>query len=312
MLESTRSLFAAQTARSFLPMAVDASVAKDPARAALLENFRRRNALLDALFYDIGKISQDEARSIAPHLAREGAILVVPPSGEGELVLCPTLEDYLAHGREVETIAVAGVGSSALGTAAFARNVADATGGPVAGVVSGYGLADLLTEAMGGFFWFGALNSLRHGFEMLDEMGREAMVGTESTGGTLVDAVRQSRDTRTLVALLSHPDFRFRLLTGHSKGNLVLSEALYEMQKHAPGDLASVATGGRIATVSALIRMPSAFTDVVDIFGAWDWFGGMNSRGGIKADMLVANAWHHTNTELPAHLDVTAALRSAL
>ena len=75
----------------------------------------------------------------------------MPPTGAGSLVLCGTVDDFAdAGGSEIRTLVVAGVGSSALGAAAFARNVADACGTPVAAVVSGYGLADLLTEALGG------------------------------------------------------------------------------------------------------------------------------------------------------------------
>jgi hypothetical protein len=46
--------------------------------------------------------------------------------------------------------------------------------------------------------------------------------------------------------------------------------------------------------------------------GSWDWFGGLNSRPGIPADKLVPDAWHHTNTELYAHLPVTRSLRQIL
>lgn len=63
-----------------------------------------------------------------------------------------TPEDFLRHAPSANALAIAGVGSSALGAAAFARNVADGLGEPVAAVVSGYGLADVLTEALGGFF----------------------------------------------------------------------------------------------------------------------------------------------------------------
>ena len=59
-----------------------------------------------------------------------------------------------------------------------------------------------------------------------------------------------------------------------------------------------------------MIAMPPLFRGVIDIMGAWDWFGGLNSRRDIEADIVVPNAWHHTNTELPAHLPVTKTLRT--
>ena len=63
-----------------------------------------------------------------------------------------------AEGDEVAGVAIAGVGSSVLGTAALARNVADAVGGEIVGLVSGYGVSDLLSEALGGWFFFGAVD----------------------------------------------------------------------------------------------------------------------------------------------------------
>ena len=204
-----------------------------PARTAFLEGVRQRNALLDALFYDVGVVGREEAARISPWLAAEGAILIVPPSGDGQLTLCRSIDDFHAAGGDaVRTIAVAGVGSSALGSAAFARNVADATGENVAAVVSGYGLADIATEALGGFFWFGALNSLRHLFEGLDratepDRTAELSLQSRSTGSP----TRESRDTRTVLALLNDRRLRFDLLIGHSKGNLVLSEALYALKQ---------------------------------------------------------------------------------
>lgn len=117
-------------------------------RATLLEGLHRRNAVLDAIFYDVGTITEDENEILAKQLAREGAIVVVPPTGEGQLALYQDVASFVSADQSVAALAVAGVGSSALGAAAFARNVADALNAKVAAVVSGHGLADLLTEAM--------------------------------------------------------------------------------------------------------------------------------------------------------------------
>ena len=123
MLSTQRSLATAQLGRNSFEEIFES---RTPLREAALESFRRRNAVLDGIFYDIGKVTQEEARETAPWLAREGAILIVPPSGAGSLKLCNTVEDFAnAGGADVRILAVAGVGSSALGAAAFARNVAD-------------------------------------------------------------------------------------------------------------------------------------------------------------------------------------------
>jgi hypothetical protein len=72
-------------------------------------------------------------------------------AGGGAVRLCPTIDDFFDHGGgKISTLAIAGVGRSALGSAAFTRNVAEATGRSAAAVVSGYGLADAATEALYG------------------------------------------------------------------------------------------------------------------------------------------------------------------
>ena len=311
MLGSAATLRATQVARTAsLPERTRAA----PARAVGLEGLRQRNAALDAFFYDVSTVAQDEAVAISPWLAAEGAILIVPPTGAGTLTLCPSVDDFLEKGSpEIRTLAIAGVGSSALGSAAFARNVADAIGSPVAAVVSGYGLADVLTEALGGFFWFGALNGIRHAFEGFDRLTEGQFFlrsGPSDRTGDFV--LRQSRDTETVLALLAEPQLQFDLLVGHSKGNLVLSEALYDLARTAPERAKAVAEAARIVTISARIAMPPLCRNVIDVMGAWDWFGGLNSRPDIPTDYLAPNAWHHTNTELPAHLPVTKTLRKVL
>jgi len=279
--------------------------AKAPWREATLEGYRRRNAVLDAIFYDIGVVTPSEAASVAPWLAREGALLIVPPSGDGMLRICPDIEDFATNGGiHTRILAVAGVGSSALGTAAFARNVADAFGEPVAALVSGYGLADMLTEAAGGWYWFGALNHMRHMFEQIDDLARGNKFEI-SWPAEPMNPARASLDTRTLCQLLSDRRFHFGLLTGHSKGNLVISEALYALRdEHKDDELGDLA----IVTISAAIAMPPRYRNIIDVMGEVDWFGAMNSNMAISVEYRPRNAWHHTNTELNWHLPVREVL----
>lgn len=282
-------------------------------REAYLEGVRQRNAVLDWLFYDVGIVTHSEAIALSPWLAAEGAVLYVPPTGAGEFEVCASIDEFAAaFANKVHTVAVAGVGSSALGAAAFARNVADAIGEPVAAVVSGYGLADLATEALGGFFLFGAANSLRHGFEWLDrlrESGAVADPGTSKAGAETGSPMQRSKDTRTVQALLSHKALKMKLLIGHSKGNLVISEALFQMRALDATRLKQIAKQMLIVTVSAKIAMPPDFEDIVDIIGQIDGFGALNSRWDLGTEVTVPFAWHHTNTELPMHLPVTETLR---
>jgi hypothetical protein len=115
-----------------------------------------------------------------------------------------------------------------------------------------------------------------------------------------------------VLALLNDRRLRFDLLIGHSKGNLVLSEALYALKSVDEERLKALSSTTRIVTVSARVAMPRPLQHVVDVMGAWDWFGGLNSRPDIQPDHVVPAAWHHTNTELPAHLPVTATLKKVI
>ncbi|WP_398473274.1 hypothetical protein [Tardiphaga sp.] len=294
--------------------ALPAKLADNALRTVALDAIQRRNAVLDAVFYDIGVITDDETPELAFWLAREGTVLVVPPTGQGHLRLFLTAEDFLQDGGAVAALAVAGVGSSAIGAAAFARNVADALGGQVAAVVSGYGLADVLTEALGGFFWFGALNSMRHMFESLDDATKlftKTERKLEATDGLAF--TRTSKDTQTLIALLTDERFQVPLLVGHSKGNLVISEALYAIAHQSKEAAADLATRSRVVTFNAKIGVPLMFRKL-DVVGQWDWFGALNSRPDIKAALTVPRAWHSTNTDFPMHMGipVTATLRQVL
>lgn len=301
-----RSLAATQFGRNTLKEVLESPT---PLREATLESFRRRNAVLDGIFYDIGNITHGEAVKIAPWLAREGAILIVPPS-RGQLELCTTVDEFAgAGGERIRILAVAGVGSSALGAAAFARNVADAFGTTVAAVVSGYGLADLLTEALGGWFWFGTLNRFRHQFETLDTM-RRALAWPEGAGSSepFLKLGRLSLDTRAVMALLADRRFNFSLVTGHSKGNLVISEALYELKDQHSGR-AIPDDKFWIVTVSAAVAMPPRYEKIIDVMGTVDGFGALNSTWGIPIEKRCPLSWHHTNTEMPFHLPVTKVFR---
>jgi hypothetical protein len=311
MQSSIQVLQSAQLARMRASPLAKAQAAA-PGSPVYLEGLRQRNAVLDWLFYDVGVVSHEEAVSLSPWLAAEGTVLFVPPSGAGTLKVCASIDEFVAaHGSRVRALAVAGVGSSALGAAAFARNVADALHEPVAAVVSGYGLADLAAEALGGFFLFGAANAWRHQFEWLDRLRESAAVADPGTGGAGAakqSAMQLSKDTRTVQALLSHEALKMKLLIGHSKGNLVVSEALFNMKAEDPAHLKRLGKQVLVVTVSAKIAMPPDFERIVDIIGQVDGFGALNSRWDLGTEVTVPLAWHHTNTQLPLHLPVTKTL----
>lgn len=281
-----------------------------PSSAALLDVFRRRNVLLDALFYDVKVVTRDEAIDLAPSAACEGTILLVPPSGEGRLVVCADVEAFMAAGgASVDTIAVAGVGGSALGTAAFGRNVADALGRPVAALVSGWGLADLLTEASGGFAWAAGLDGRYRLREQVDR-SLDWIRGLE-TGAFGEQPPHDHRDAETLLALLRDERLKLDALVGHSKGNLVIADALHALQRTDRARSEALCAALRIVSISARVKMPRACAHVVEVIGTWDRIGDFAHRR--KAPPAVElEAWHHTNTDFVGHVPVTKVVRDIL
>lgn len=290
-------------------------VAENPLRAGGLALPRLRNTALDSLFYDVSVITSGEIDIISKTMAHEGAILIVPPSdSDAAMQRFDNFEAFAASGEKVVSIAVAGVGSSALGGAALARNVADAIEGPVGVVVSGYGFADLATEALGGWFWFGALNSARHAFEWLDDLSRNFASGAHpfdmSSG---LPGLRLSKDVDTLIRIFeAEPEHPIDLLVGHSKGNLVIAEALYWLHRYNPVRFEKLTARCNIVTLCAKIEMPKGCSPVIDITGEYDGLGALNSRPGIPSEHVVPHAWHSTNRDFPFKmgLDVTEAIRA--
>ncbi len=299
------------------------------AAGTLSESAKLRNAALDWLFYDVNALSPEEMHLLVSETNTEGAILVVHPKGTKGPLSITKLDSYEAlvdsPGRKLKKFAVAGVGSSDVGAAALARNLADHTGEPVGAIVAGYGVADLLSEALGGFFFFGAANAMVQRWhdvtasqkertdamkQTLTAMERGSLSPEELTISSDI-ATGFSPDTMTLLRLLTEKDRRIDTVVGHSKGCLSIVfalEALALLKDHAAIDHARAA---KFVTLGAVVEFPRGYENVKQVIGAIDWFGGMNSRLGKDA-IKVPGAWHHLNRALPYHLNARDVFASQL
>src|SRR6266513_6442388 len=134
----------------------------------LLRMFRFCNTGLDFLFYDVGAFTaamsvrgsvvetgegSNSAADPSQPLAHldlsavtnpEGSILVVDANLPPYVERFDQMTEFLDYangprGRALRSVSITGVGSSALGSAAFAWNVSTALGEPVAAIVPGYG-----------------------------------------------------------------------------------------------------------------------------------------------------------------------------
>jgi len=311
MFETAFALGLTQFARS---LSFPERLSQRPVRNAALEPWRLRNTGMDALYYDVKALTADEAFYISDSLASEGLIMIVPPTGGGMLTLCDSVEEFrLRGGRQVRAMAVAGIGGSAIGAAAFARNVADAIDAPVAAVVSGYGLGDLLNEAIGGAFLFGWLGHVRSNLEVIDDVVGRPKLGAYGKRDEDADSGRKTGlDADTVATLLADPTLSFTLIAGHSRGNRVIADALYALKDADKARLETLANSARIVTFGGRIKMPEAFTEVIDVVGELDWFGEINSRPKIATDIKVPFCGHSTNTDLPTALQVTKILEQIL
>jgi hypothetical protein len=298
----------------------------DVSRRQVVATWRASNSILDTVFYDVGALTTPERAGLSAYVSAEGSVLVVHPRHVARpiRVLTPAafVDEQLQETSEpVTTVAIAGVGSSALGTAALARNVADWLGAPVAGIVSGYGLADVVAEALGGWFVFGAKNALREMVARLldaswlkdhvrDPESHEDMKAELRSLDTAQDRfLYGSPDSTTMLYLLLKLGGRLRLLVGHSKGNYSIENALEGWVSSWPSQAMAEPFNLRIVTLGAVIWFPSECVDLHQFLGRVDYFGMLNSRIFVQR-IAVPGVWHSLNRALPGHMSVADALEA--
>jgi len=270
-----------------------------------LLGYKQRNAVLDNFFYDTTRLSLDERAKLTPLADREGSIIVVPPSNsDREIRHYPRALRFMTkEGLSIRAIAVAGVGSSALGTAALARSIADALDADVAGIVTGYGLSDMMSEALGGWFAFGAADRIRHTMERAFARMRPAALAESVPAGS--DAAA------TLAEILLAAPPKLDMLVAHSKGSLVVAHALQRYVDDLEGDDSPLFKRLHIVTLGAVVGVPAEFKHVKQYLGAYDWFGGANSSLGVKHER-VPGVSHHLNPGFPYHMRVAPLLNGGV
>lgn len=209
-------------------------------------------------------------------------------------------------GRKVGTVSVTGVGSSALGSAAFAWNLSAALDAPVAAIVPGFGLADILPQALGGFFGFEVEDwARRTGQQWLDlaapylaRAGRALALSAPevprrreaSAAPPFLPGAPESDILHAI--LLSAPDVV--RVVGHSKGALCIENALRDLPPRRAKSIAATTFGCAIAE-----QTPARYEQIL---GRIDALGQLNSWGNLPERWI--DAWHSTNTLLPLAMPV--------
>lgn len=284
--------------------------------APTLPTIKQRNEIFDFLFYDTGALSAEEKQNLSPLENHEGSVIVVSPEGANKEILefASAAEFLETAPRSVKALVVAGVGSSVIGTASLARNVANTYNIAVAGIVSGYGAADLITEALGGWFFYGAADKYRLKMrETMDDFGAmfnmNPFFPTAKKSAVATDeGASANTDVGALMEILASKTIDLSLIVGHSKGNLLMDYALEKFAKDFPEKKHKYFDDLHIVSLGAVTDFPPQFTNVYQFLGGIDWFGGLNSRLALN-HTKVPSAWHHLNTKLPYHISIESLLK---
>jgi hypothetical protein len=197
----------------------------------------------------------------------------------------------------VRIVSVTGVGSSALGSAAFAWNISESLHEPVAAIVPGYGLADIIPQALGGWFGFGVHDFARRlSQQLLAASGLQlAKIGRHLSSTAIGEEAFQSGNPESAIlhAILARKDDITRLY-GHSKGALCIQNAVRSLQPERQRQL-------HITTFGCVIQEETD-ADYNQIMGSIDGLGQLNSWGNWPEQWI--RSWHSTNSMLPLTMPV--------
>jgi hypothetical protein len=316
----------------------------EPALRAL----RLGNTALDALFYDVNRmvtdlflhgsivvkgtvvspssgISDSGISEMTKGLSQldlgalsnpEGSILVVDAGRPPRITQFEDVASFISwvktHGQTLRTASVTGVGSSALGSAAFAWNVSTALDEPVIAIVPGYGVADAIQQGLGG--WFGAYNwwfrqmaeeILAHTMPLAARSDRHLTMTAPDHAEANIDAFglrRGSGSSDVLYAILKDVPHIDRVF-GHSKGALAIKNAIESLPRETTQRLHVVTFGCRIAEDTPTTRY-SQFLGLIDGIGL------LNSWGNPLETLIPAH--HSTNTSIPLSMSVSVLTRLAM
>src|SRR6516165_11133234 len=309
-----------------------------------LRALRLGNTALDALFYDVSAVATDlllhgsivvaEAEEtpswrisemtkafsqldLSALSNPEGSILVVDSGRPPHVTPFEDVPGFLSwvksQGQTVKTASVTGVGSSALGSVAFAWNISTALDEPVAAIVPGYGVADVIQQGLGGWFGFGlhswwikqtAQEVLAHTMPQTARIGRHLMMtapghAEANTGAPVFQRGNGSSDV--LHAILREVTNISRVF-GHSKGALVIENAILSLPRETTERLKVVTFGCPIAEDTPTAGY-SQFLGVVDGLGL------LNSWGNPPETVVPTH--HSTNTSILFSMPVSLLTRVA-
>ena len=200
-------------------------------------------ATADDTYYNTGLLTSTEISNVT--MLPVGTVIVMSPT-DNQMYVGVEAENLIINGT-VKTISMPGVGSSSIGSAAFAKHIATERNEYVAGITVGLGDDTAYTEGIEGYF-----------------IGRPSNVAgvyyTEPASAKLVNLyARGARPT---------------LLVGHSKGNMDLANALYKMYNDGNR---SWYEGVRFITFGCGVYVPAGVGTFNQYVGSFDSLGISNT-----------------------------------
>lgn len=283
---------------------------------------RRFNTVVDKIFYDVPALQAGDglpASSLGALDDPEGALLLIDAAAEPHVTAFHDVPAYLGatQGKtgEAEIVTITGVGSSALGSAAFAWDISKALGKPVLAIVPGYGVADMVLQGLGGWFGFGLHDALGlKGFTqtaLASIAPRTAAIGRRLSGSVPDAATLNgapvfrygSGSSDVLHALMGKASGPFKMAIGHSKGALQIGNALRSLDPLLTEEM-------HVVTLGCPIAEDAPGAKYFQYLGLFDALGQMNMWGHWPEHWVPA--WHSTNPHFPPAMAAGALARNAV
>jgi hypothetical protein len=255
------------------------------------------NAWIDAAFYNVGCLDTDELKMLAwigkLHNEPPGTIVQVAPGrshGRPQIKVV-IARDWFQHVDDsIDTVVVAGVGSSILGTAALAKDVADQIGKPVIGLVTGTGASGALIDTLIGGYCYTPINWLNDWMVALAHDAAAVEHFDESIVKLEGDLAGPTTPEEILKCLITRPTVSRAI--GHSKGSLQLAVAVLASEPELKGRISPL----KVGTLGAVDAMPD-YVQSCQVLGELDWLGQLVSVP--SARHLLAGRSHSLNPNLP-------------
>src|SRR5581483_4231651 len=124
------------------------TVGKSSMNASVHHTTTWQRRFIDRWFYNVSDKDFNEVDGWGP--LPQGAVIHVPADAKMPVRWFPDAAAFLAHPLHETTgaLSIAGLGSSAVGAVGLARDVATGTGVAVAAIAAGFGVDDLLNQAI--------------------------------------------------------------------------------------------------------------------------------------------------------------------